>query len=160
MRNKIVIIVIFFLLSFFKGFSQNVKIEIVDYSKNIEGIEYSTYQYANASYSYSRPPIIFITDKVNFMKIYQKIPTLYLIKQEYTDVFILGINEFNNKKITEINKKIINEFLENIVKFRVCFNLPVYNKDEMYNTLNYIDKQDNLCNYLSCRNKALKIIKK
>jgi len=156
MRNKIIITRIFFLLFFQNVFSQNVKIEIVDFLKSMEGVEYSTYQYANASYSHSRPPLIFITDKNNFMDIYTKIPDFFLTKQEYTDVFILGINKFNKKNLTEIDKKIIDDFLENIMKFRQCFNLPIYNKELMYTSLNYIEKEDNLCKYLSCRNRVLK----
>lgn len=150
------IIVLFFLLFFLNGFSQNVKIEIVDYLKSFEGVEYSTYQYANASYSHSRPQIIFITDKDNFIKIQKKIEIFFSTKQEYTDVFILGINKFDKKNITEIDKKIIDEFLENIIKFRAYFNLPIYNKEQIYTSLNYIEKQDDLCNYLSCKNKVLK----
>jgi len=156
MRNKTMIVGMFFSLFFSKGFSQNVKIEIVDYLKRIEGVEYSTYQYANASYSYSRPPIIFITDKDNFIKIYQEIPIFFSTKQEYTDVFILGINKFSKKNITEIDKKIISEFLENIIKFRACFNLPIYNSEQLYTSLYYIEKEENLCKYFSCRNKTLK----
>jgi hypothetical protein len=156
MRYKIILAEIFFLMFLQKGFSQNVEIEIVDYLKSIDGVEYSTFQYANSSYSHSRPLLIFITDKDNFDKIYSKIPNFFLTKQEYTDVFVLGINKFDKNKITEIEKKIINEFLENIMKFRVCYDLPIYDKELMYTSLNYITKNDDLCKYLSCRNRSLK----
>ena len=141
---------------FSNSVAQNVNIEITDYSKKMEGVEFSTYQYGNASYSYSRPILIFVTDKDNFIEIHQKIPSFFYTKQEYTDIFILGINRFRKENITDIDKKIINEFLENIKKFREYYNLPNYSKDEMLNQLNYIEKKDAICKYLSCRNKKLK----
>lgn len=156
MKNKTIFITVFSFIFFLNGFSQNVKIEIVDYLKNIESVEYSTYQYANASYSHSRPQLIFITDKDNFIKTYQKISVFFSRKQEYTDVFMLGIDKFRKENITEIDKKIINEFLNNIIKFRACFNLPINNVEQMQKTLIYIEKQEDFCNYLSCRNEALK----
>ena len=140
-----------FLLLSFKGISQNVKIEIVDYLKTIDGITYSTYQYANASYSYSRPLIIFIIDKGKFQKVYDNIPNIFRSKQEYTDVFILGIENFTRNNITQTDKKIIETFLDSIINYRNCNNLPIYTKELMYSELIYLDKLDNICKYLSCK---------
>ena len=148
---KKVIILIFLLVSFI-GISQNVKIEIVDYLKTFDSIKYSTYQYANASYSYSRPLIIFITDKDKFLKVCDNIPKKFKAKQEYTDVFILGIENFTKNNITETNKKIIETFFESIIKYRDCNNLPICTKELMYSELIYLGKQEDICKYLSCKN--------
>lgn len=147
---KKVFILIFQLISF-AAIAQNIKIEIVDYLKTIEGTKYSTYQYANASYSYSRPLIVFITDKDQFIKVCGDVPVIFRTKQEYTDIFILGIENFTLENITKINKKIIDLFLESIIKYRGCNNLPIYTKEKMYSELIYLDKQKNFCKYLSCK---------
>lgn len=85
--KKIFLIIILFCT---KGFSQNVKIEIVDFNKKEEDKAYSTFQFANASYSASRSYLIFVTDKDNFAKTYQAIPKKYNVKQEFT--FLLKVD--------------------------------------------------------------------
>lgn len=145
------VFILIFLLGALKGISQNVKMEIIDYLKTIDGVKYSTYQYANASYSYSRPLIVFVTDKDRFIKVCGDVPVIFRTKQEYTDIFILGIENFTLGNITKINKEIIDLFLESVIKYRNCNNLPIYTKEKMYSELIYLDKQKNLCKYLSCK---------
>ncbi|MDK2773341.1 MAG: hypothetical protein KYX68_14145 [Flavobacterium sp.] len=145
-------IIIFIITVCFKSFSQNIKCEIIDYSKTLDGIEYSTYQYVNSSYSYSRPLMLLITDKKTFMEIYHKIPKLFLSKQEYTDIWILGIKDFNQVNSSlDSNKKIIDFFIERILKYRHNNGLPIYEKLQLYSNAIYLKNSDELCNYLVCK---------
>ncbi len=137
----------------FSMFSQNVKIEITDYLKKIDDKEYSTYQFVNASYSYSRPTIVLITSKDSFMKIYDEIPLLYKSKQEYSDVYLLGIENFDSNNLTETDKKIIDAFYDNIIKYRADNNLLKIEKEQIKARTNFILKNEELCKYFSCRSK-------
>ncbi len=92
-------------------FGQDVKLEISDYSKRIEGKEYATFQFINSSYSYSRATIVFITNRELLLELSSKLSNYYRKKkQEYTDVWILGISNFEQSNISEIDEKIINDF--------------------------------------------------
>lgn len=139
------------LLSCLKNFSQNVKIEITDYSKSFEEKTYSTCQYVNSSYSHSRPTIILVANKDSFMKIQEKIPQLYSAKQEYTDVYLLGIQNFDASNITEVDRKILDLFFDKIIKYRNDNELPIFDKDHIKSLTQFISKQEDLCKYFSCK---------
>jgi hypothetical protein len=130
--------------------AQNVKIEIIDYYKKIEGKEFSTYQFANASYSSSRASIFFITPKNQFNKIISKVPGLFSKKQEYTDVWVLGIDIADKNNLSEIETKIVNDFYEGIAKYRTDNNLPHYDLNSLNKQVIYLDSLRNLCRYLIC----------
>lgn len=131
-------------------FSQNVKCEITDYVKSIDNKEYSTYQYINSSYSYSRPLIILVTNKDIFMKIHQKIPMMFVHKQEYTDIYLLGIENFDKNNISVLDEKIIKNFIDDIVSYRIYSNLPDSNYEHISSQVNYLENGD-LCKFLICR---------
>ncbi len=143
--------ILFFSVVFIHCFSQNIKCETADYVKKLDEKEYSTYTYINSSYSYSRPLLILITDTETFMKIHLKIPSLFLRKQEYTDVNLLGIKGFNNKHISETDKKIINVFIQNIIKYRADNNLPLYTEEEIGGLIQFIEKENDMCKVLACK---------
>ena len=95
------------------SFGQNVKLEISDYHRKIDDKVYATYQLVNASYSYSRATIVFLTNKATLFDLSGKLQNLVRPKQEYTDIWILGIENFDSKNVTETDKKIIDLFLQN-----------------------------------------------
>ena len=78
-----------------------------------------------------------------------QLPNLYKSKQEYTDVCILGLTNFNQKDISEINKKIINLFLNQIVKYRTDNNLPEINFQNLSDNKYFIEKKAEICHYFS-----------
>ena len=144
---------LFIVISFFLSttiFSQNIKCEITDYVKNMDNREYSTYHYVNSSYSYSRALIIIVTSNNVFMDIHQKIPQMFLSKQEYTDVYLLGIKNFNKNNIDKLDEKIIKSFIDDIVKYRTNNNLPDNNFEYISSQVNYLENKD-LCKFLICR---------
>ncbi len=145
------ILILFLSIMSINCFSQNINCETTDYVKKLEEKEYSTYNYINASYSYSRPLLIVITDNKTFMKIRPKIPILFSIKQEYTDVNLLGIKNFNKNLISETDKKIIDIFIQNIVKYRTDNNLPLYTEEEIHHFIRYIEKENDICKVLVCK---------
>ena len=142
-------------------FSQNIKCEITDYVKSIDNKEYSTYQYVNSSYSNSRPFIILVTSQDIFMKVHQKISMMFSSKQEYTDVYLLGINNFDKNNVNTHDDKIIKSFIDEIIKYRKYNNLPDSDYEYAFSQINYLVNKD-LCKFLICRkskknNKNLKI---
>lgn len=145
--------VFFLCLLFFKSYSQNIKSEIIDYSKTINNIEYSTYHYVNASYSYSRPLIVLLTNRDFFMKIHQKIPLLFSSKQEYTDVYLLGMKNYNNI-INETDQKILNVFISNILKYRNDNKLPPISEQIILSEIKYIDKEIDLSKFFVFKKKT------
>lgn len=148
-------ILILLLLSL-KLYSQNVNIEITDLEKETDGIKYATLQYVNSSYSYLRPTAVFVMNKEIIENIYSNMPDYFYGKQEYTDVFFLGIENFDSKNIKEVEKKIIDDFLDKIIKFRAYSELPFNSKEDLQRTLFYIAKSEELCANLSCSKKILK----
>ncbi|KPE51188.1 hypothetical protein AOB46_11005 [Chryseobacterium indologenes] len=98
---------LFFCMVQIHCFSQNIKCETANYSKRIDGKEYSIYNYIQASYSSSRPLIVIVANKEVFTKIHLKIPSLFSVKQEYTDVNLLGINDFNKTTFPKLIKKLL-----------------------------------------------------
>jgi len=147
--KKLILIPALFVFYFCLG--QNVKIEIADYHKVLDGKVYSTYQFANASYSYSRASVVFITSKSILLELSQKIPKLYMMKQEYTDVWILGIDNFDKNKISETDKNIIDLFFGSIIKYRNDNNLPPYTKESLQESLIFLGGTKELCNYIWCK---------
>ena len=133
-------------------FGQNVKIEISDYHRKIDDKVYATYQLVNASYSYSRPTIIFLTNKETLFELSGKLQNRFNAKQEYTDVWVLGIENFDSKNIIEIDKKIIDLFLQNIIKYRKDNNLPEYTFEKLNADKIFIERSDDVCKYLICKN--------
>ena len=134
-------------------FGQNVKIEIADYSKKLDGKEYSTYQFVNSSYSRSRATLVLITNKEIFLELSSKLPNIFKAKQEYTDVWVLGISNFDQKNITDIDKKIIQKFLEQIIKYRADNELPEYTLERLEADKLFIENKKEICQNLSCGNK-------
>ena len=133
-------------------FGQNVKIEIADYHRKIDDKVYATYQLVNASYSYSRSTIVFLTNKETLIKLSGKLQNQLTSKQEYTDIWILGIENFDSKNITETDKKIIDLFLQNIIKSRKDNSLPEYTFEELNADKIFIEQSDDVCKYLICKN--------
>ncbi len=146
---------IFIYLLFQAGisFGQNVKIEIGDYYRKIDDKVYATYQLVNASSSYSRATIVFLTNKATLFELSAKLQNRITPKQEYTDIWILGIENFDSKNITETDKKIINIFLQNIVKYRADNSLPEYTFERLNTDKIFIERSDEVCKYLICNNK-------
>lgn len=135
------------------NYGQNVKLEISDYHRKIDDKVYATYQLVNASYSYSRATIVFLTNKATLFELSAKLQNRLRPKQEYTDVWILGIENFDSKNITETDKKIINLFLENIIKYRADNSLPEYTFERLNTDKIFIQKSDEVCKYLFCKDK-------
>jgi len=78
---------------------------------------------------------------------------LYKAKQEYTDVWILGITNFNQKNISEVDKKIIDKFYQQIIKYRADNNLPIETLERLETDKIIIEKKEEICRYLMCKNK-------
>lgn len=136
------------------SFGQNVRIEISDYSRKIDGKEYSTYQFVNSSYSSSRPTLVILTNKDLFLELSTRLSTLYKSKQEYTDVWILGITDFDKKNISEVEKNIIEKFYKHIIKYRIDNDLPPYTIERLGADKIYIEQEKEICRYLMCNKKS------
>ena len=135
------------------SFGQNVNIEIGDYPRKIDDKVFATYQLVNASYSYSRSTIVFLTNKATLFDLSGKLKNRLTPKQEYTDIWILGIENFDSKNITETDNKIINLFLQNIIKYRADNSLPEYTFERLNADKIFIERSDEVCKYLICNNK-------
>lgn len=130
--------------------AQNVKIEIFDISRKMEGKEYSTFQCVNASYSAGRSTIVFITNKEDIAGISYKLPKIFSRKQEYTDVWVLGINLDDKNNLTDIDEKIIDLFFDKIIKYRFDNDLLPYTKERLKEQVIYLDNKESFCKYLIC----------
>ena len=149
--KKILFIFLIFQFQFF--FGQNVSIEISDHYRELDGKAYATYPFACSSYSSSRPTLVIITNKDLSFELFDKLLVLYKAKQEYTDVWILGITNFNQKNISEVDKKIIDKFLQQIIKYRADNNLPPDTLEQLEKHKIIIQKKEEICRYLMCKNK-------
>ena len=153
------ILLICLIFQFQISLGQNVSIEISDHYRELDGKAYATYQFVSSSYSALRPTLVFITNKDLSFELSHKLSTLYKAKQEYTDVWILGITSFNQKNISEVDKKIIDKFLQQIIKYRADNNLPLiegeppYTLDDLQRDKIIIEKKDDICKYLICKSK-------
>lgn len=146
--KKLIFIYLLFQVEISLG--QNVKLEISDYHRNIDDKVFATYQLVNASYSYSRATIVFLTNKEILFDLSIKLKNRITSKQEYTDIWILGIDNFDHKNITETDEKIISAFLQNIIKYRTDNNLPTYTFEKLNTDKIYIERSEEICEYLVC----------
>lgn len=133
------------------SFGQNVNIEIADYHRKIDDKIYATYQLVNSSYSFSRSTIVFLTNKATLFELSEELKNRLTQKQEFTDIWILGIENFDVKKITETDQKIIDLFLQNIIKYRKDNNLPEYTFEKLFADKIYIEQSDEVCKYIICK---------
>jgi hypothetical protein len=143
-----------FLLLLFQtnaSFGQNVNIEIADYHRKIDDKVYATYQLVNSSYSFSRSTIVFLTNKPTLFELSEELKNRMTQKQEFTDIWILGIENFDVKKTTETDQKIIDLFLQNIIKYRKDNNLPEYTFEKLFADKIYIERSDEICKYIICK---------
>ena len=141
--KKILFIFLIFQFQFF--FGQNVSIEISDHYRELDGKAYATYQFVSSSYSALRPTLVFITNKDLSFELLHKLSTLYKAKQEYADVWILGITSFNQKNISEVDKKIIEKFYRQIIKYRADNSLPTYTIENLEANKVFIDNKVETC---------------
>lgn len=135
------------------SFGQNVNIEIADYHRKIDDKVYATYQLVNSSYSFSRSTIVFLTNKATLSELSEELKNRMTQKQEFTDIWILGIENFDVKKITETDQKIIDLFIQNIIKYRKDNNLPEYTFEKLFADKIYIERSDEICKYIICKKK-------
>ncbi|MCI9844361.1 hypothetical protein [Flavobacterium pectinovorum] len=135
------------------SFGQNVSIEVSDHYRELDGKAYATYQFVSSSYSSSRPSLVILTNKDLSFELSTKLSILYKVKQEYTDVWILGITNFNQKNVSEVDKKIIDKFYQQIIKYRADNNLPLETLERLATDKIIIEKKEEICLYLMCKNK-------
>jgi len=147
------IVLICLIFQFQISFGQNVNIEISDHYCELDGKAYATYQFVNSSYSSSRPTLVILTNKDLSFELSSKLSILYKAKQEYTDVWILGITNFNQKNVSEVEKKIIDTFYQQIIKYRADNNLPIKTIERLDTDKIIIEKKEEICRYLSCKSK-------
>lgn len=140
----------FLLLNFQLCISQNISIKISDYYRKMDKKVYSTFIFVNSSYSSSRPYLFLVVDKSLFLKLENKIQKHFKQKQEYTDIYLIGIENFDIKNVSDLEKKIIDEYIEKILVFRNSFNLPQMNKEIIYSSINFLNKESDLCKKLAC----------
>ena len=127
------------------SFGQEVRIEIGDYNKTLDGKEYSTYQFVDASYSYSRPTIIFITSRNIFFELIKKFAERNRGRyKEYTDVWILGIPDFNSSNIKPEDTNVIHTFLNQIIKYRSDNNLVPYPFEQLDQLKVYLNSKNDI----------------
>ena len=131
--------------------AQNVNIEIADLNKTLNDKQYATYQLVNASYSASRPTITIITTKQILISLAKSLKTQLKSKQEFTDIWILGIADFHKNEITESDKTIIQLFFNKINKYRIDNELVPYSMKVLDDNKIIIDKSDRICDYLNCK---------
>lgn len=142
----------FLLILFYNvGSAQNVYVEISDYSQKIDGHEFSTYQFVDASYSYSRATLPIVTTKEVFLQLVKMFPNSRNKKSEYTDYWILGITNFRKENIKESDRKIIDKFYTKIEKYRADNNLPTYPRDQLEQLTIFISNKSELCKYINCK---------
>lgn len=144
---------IFLIFQFQISFGQNISVEISDHYRKLDGKVYSTYQYVNSSYSYSRPTLVIITNKNLSFELWTKLSMIFKAKQEYTDIWILGITDFNQKEVSEVDKKIMDTFFQQIIKYRADNNLPSYSLEILQEDKVILERKEEICQYLMCKNK-------
>jgi hypothetical protein len=147
--KKLLLIPALFILSMTKG--QNVKLEIFDLYKKMDERVYSIYQFAQASYSHSRATLVFITSKKTLLDLSQNIPRYFQMKQEYTDVWILGIDQVDLGTISITDNKIIEHFLNKIIKYRSDNDLPVYTFERLNQGKVFLENDKEFCRYVRCK---------
>ncbi|AXB55314.1 hypothetical protein HYN86_01305 [Flavobacterium fluviale] len=135
--------------------SQIIKGEETYYIANQEK-NYSTYHFVKSEYSI-RSFQIFVVNMINFEKIKSSIPKTFSRrpKQDFTDIYVLGIENFDKTQLMENEKKIIENYIIEINKYRAFYNLSVIEDREFIekNFLHYIDNEKDLCLYMLCPDK-------
>lgn len=133
--------------------SQNINIEISDYAKNVDGKNYATFKYVNSSYSSGRPFVTMVLNKSLFNEYEDKISKAYFHKQEYTDVYLIGIENFDYNNISDIDKKIIATSIADILEFRKYFGLPIEEDAKHINSqIIYLKNKKDFCKIFGCEN--------
>lgn len=146
-------ILAFTFLTFHFCNSQNVNVKISDYAKNIDGKNYSTFKYVNSSYSSGRAFVTIVLNRSLFNQYEDNISKVYKRKQEYTDVYLIGIENFNYDNISDIDKKIIATAIADILEFRKYFGLPIEGKAEYINSqIIYPKNKKDFCAIFRCEN--------
>ena len=146
MKKIITIIILFFTVL---GFSQNVKMEVLEYPKYFSETKYATYHFVQSSYSSSRPYTLIILSVDDFLNIYPKIKIEYEKKQGFTDVYLLGIENLNSDKLTNNDKQIIENLHKEINKYRECNNLEYLNEVYFESHKHFYKNEKGLGKFLS-----------
>ena len=129
-------------------YSQHVKMEITDYNKKMGEKTYSSYHFVQASYSYSRAYILLITNDSIFDKLHVKIPSYYNAKQEYTDVYMLGIKDLDFDNPSKEDRDIINTFYDAITVYRNNNNLIYFDKRYFDSNTYFLRQETDIKRYL------------
>lgn len=88
-----------------------------------------------------------------FEEYQDKISKAYFHKQEYTDVYLIGIEKFNYNNISDIDKKIIATSLADILEFRKYFGLPIEEEAKYINSqIIYLTSKKDFCKIFGCEN--------
>lgn len=134
-------------------FSQRVKCEETNYL-DYHDREFSSYHYIESDNS-MRSLQVFIVNNKAFEKISLKIPEIFRNrpKQDFTDIYVLGISGFDKNTISQTEKEIIENFILDIKKYREFNKLsPIDNDEFTYkNIVRYIQNIDELCLYMICK---------
>ncbi|AWG20890.1 hypothetical protein FFWV33_04705 [Flavobacterium faecale] len=147
------IILVFMFLTFHLCSSQNVYVKISDYNKKVDGKNYATFKFVNSSYSSGRPFVTMVVNKNLIVEYENKISKAYHHKQEYTDVYLIGIENFNYSNISDIDKKIIAISLDDIIEFRKYFGLPIEEDTKhISSSIIYIKNEMDFCKVFGCEN--------
>jgi hypothetical protein len=147
--KKIIFVFIFF--TFHLCSSQNIYVKISDYARNIDGKNYATFKYVNSSYSSGRPFVTMVLEKSLIVEYENKISKAFNHKQEYTDVYLIGIENFNYNSISDIDKKIIAISLEDIIEFRKYFGLPIEeDAKNISSSIIFIKNERDFCKVFGC----------
>ncbi|MDP5201338.1 hypothetical protein [Flavobacterium sp. DG2-3] len=153
-----IIIALFILLHNFVS-SQIIKAEETYYSVTNEEKKYSTYHYVQSDYS-SRPFQIFITNNQNFERVKTLISKIFSKKpkQDFTDIYVLGIYNFDKNQVCEIDRKIIDAYVDKINKYRAFYNLSVIEDRDFIakNMIHFVSSEEDLCSYMICETKSKK----
>jgi hypothetical protein len=97
----------------------------------LENKKFSNFQFADANYSGTRSILPIVTTKEIFLAFENSIPNLRGTKREYTDIWVLGINDFNVQSKSDLDNKINDEFYKQIEKYRYDNDLPPYSKNNL-----------------------------
>ncbi len=130
------------------SYSQNVKMEITEYHKKMGEKRYSSYHFVQASYSYSRAYILLITNDSIFEKLHLQIPSFYRAKQEYTDVYMLGIKDLDFDNPSKEGSDIINTFYDTITSYRKNNNLLYFDKKYFESNTHFLKYEADIKRYL------------
>ena len=132
-------------------FSQNVYTEVSDYARTVNEVQFGTFQFVDASYSRSRPTLTIITTKEIMRELMVALPKLRGKKSEYTDYWILGIEEFKPTNISEAQTRIIESFYSQIQKYRSDNNLPHFQLTQLKSASITTSNKSDICKNINCK---------